>query len=919
MMPNLSRLALAVAAALLSTTTPGIRAEDNAQVLSRFELSTPTVVVERDAIEASGLGSLGEVIERLVVSGTGLNRRFNGGGNGTVQADLRELGANRTLVLVDGRRWFTDLDGSTDLGSIPLASVARIEVYTGAEGARFGANAVAGAINIITRRGFEGLSVDARIGEYAEGDGQEQSASFALGSTSDRAQVSLIASYDKQEPVSAGARSFSATPFPGLSATDVNAGASSTTPFGRFGTGFGATTLTLIPGRSGANAGDFRPFDLATDGFNLLPDNYLLTPSERTAVFFAGRYALTDAIAFRSEVLVNERRSEQRFAGFPLLFGFIATGAANEIRIPASNAFNPFGAAVTRAQFRPANAPRRFRQDTDSFSFRAGFDGAFEAFARSWQWTLDSGYADSETASTSSGLFDVGRLALGLGPSFRDPGGTVRCGTPTATIAACVPINLFGGPTGFTDAMRDYAAFVAQESRYTEQQRYAASLATDLIELPAGPLGVVAGYDYRRESGFDQPDALVLAGGAGTPARAPLRGAYALDEFHLAFNLPLLADAPLADSLTLELAARHSDYASFDATSPRVALRWQPIADLSVYGAYDEGLREPSLVELFEPQRDEFIVLLDPCDRRRGFPSDAVRDRCLNGFAGLPPVPTTYSLANQYRVTAGGNPDLRSERATSRRLGLEWRPTAFDGLAVAMDWYRVRIDDRISVGSAQQLVNACYLDGRVAACQRIERGGDDFLFSDIFVGYQNLFSSTLVEGWDLAIAYPIDTRFGRFGLSTAASYLSYYGDAERDDGDNRAGLFVSRGLSFPRLRANFGLDWARGDYGASLAARYRSALDESCVAVLTSRPQLCSDPEFRDPQFIGQGMNRQDSQWVFDLQGRWEAPWNARVTLGVRNLADEAPPRSLAPDEGNYDPALDPGGRFWYLGYTQRF
>ena len=501
-----------------------------------------SVIYERAALDRSGLLTLAEFLERQPWAGSGQSPRLNGGGLGTHTVDIGELGERRTEVRVDGRRWIVDLDGSSDLGAIPIASVERIEVTRGG-------GAAGGIIDITLRAPVAGFEVRSGVGEFTAGDGRREVHEMRLGASGERGGAQLEASYAKQEGLLGADREVSSVPLPGFDPNDVRAGASSTTPFGRFRlSGSGAPSLSdrvLIPGRPGTSANDFRAYVPATDGFNVVADEGLLAPWDQTALRASGHYDVVEGVTARIGVLASERRSEQRFGGVPLLIGSFAADPALRAVNFAGSAFNPFGVPLALVQFRPSDLDRVFAQDTDTVVFDAGLDGAFDLFAREWRWHAGWRDAERERAETTTGFFDTARLAQGLGPSFRDPTGTVRCGTPQAPIAGCVPINVFGGPAGFTPAMRDYAGVVLQSSLELSQTQYVAGLDGVLVDLPAGPLAMALDLEHRRESGRYTPDALVAARGTeagGAFGNLPYDGRIVSDRVDLGFDVPLLRD-----------------------------------------------------------------------------------------------------------------------------------------------------------------------------------------------------------------------------------------------------------------------------------------------------------------------------------------------------------------------------------------
>ena len=951
---NKSALSQAVKMALYGTAafavaTPVLAQEDTEQletitvVGSRIkrtdiETSQPVFVIEREDLQKTGLTSVGDILQDLTTNGAALNTTFNNGGNGETQVDLRNLSSNRTLVLVNGRRWVTNLGGAVDLNTIPISIIERVEVLKDGASAIYGSDAIAGVVNITTRDTYDGAEASAYLGENEEGDGRTELYDFTIGSSTDRASVVLNASYAKVEPIIAADREISQVPLFGFNGNNVNVGASSTTPFGRFG--FSANggrlpngapgTATLIPGRPGTAAGDFRPFDVNVDGYNFAPDNYLVTPQERTGVYVQGRYQITDNITFNTAMVYNERRSEQQLAAVPFVFGTAGSGL-NRFTIPANALYNPFGVDVTRAQFRNQTQFRNFNQDVDTFYFSGGLEGSFDLADRNFSWDVNYLYTDNELRNLNNGQFNINKLAQGLGPSFLDANGTPTCGTPAAPIAGCVPINIFGGPDGFTREMVDFAGFTEQDNIYKKTYDYTANLTGDLFELPAGPLGFAAGYEYRRESGYDQPDALTASGASTGNIRQPTEGGFALDEFYAEFNIPILKDLAFAEIFEISIAARYSDYSNFgDTTNPKFGFRWKPFTDLLVRGNYAEGFRAPSISELFTGQSDNFPTVFDPCSASQQ-PTGEVLARCRSGFGGVGPTPVGYEQTNnQIRVTVGGNPELGAETATSKTLGLVYSPSWAEGLDIYLDWYNIAVENAIAIRSAQFVLDDCYVTGNLGSCALVTRQASGDVL-DLFSGTQNLIGGVETEGYDLTVDYKFDTEFGKFRINWDTAYLSYYGDVGQPDagdtlsdgtisGGNFSGTSFDRLNLYSRIKSNVTTNWQLGDWSANLTARYISGADEDCsLPVIFGQPELCSDPDVEDPQFGGAPTNHFDNTWYFDAQVSWDSPWNARITGGIRNLFDEDPPVSFSNFANSFDPNYDVPGRFWYVQYNQKF
>jgi iron complex outermembrane receptor protein len=691
--------------------------------------------------------------------------------------------------------------------------------------------------------------------------------------------------------------------------------ASSSTPFGRFFQNGVPGSLTFDP-----STGGYKPYNGNVDGFNFAPDNYLSTPQERMALYVQGRYQLNDNIAFRTEALFNQRRSALQLAASPLTIG-AAFGIP--IAIEPGQEFNPFNGVLNRVQYRPDNRyPRQFQSDVDTWHFAGGFEGRFELFDRSWSWDATYSYSENETNNTTFGLVNIPALIAGLQPDCNADNG-------------CVPLDIFHGPGPFTQAMANSILFVAHDALESELWNYTANITGDLFELPAGPLGFAAGYEYRRQQGFDSPDALISSGASSGNIRQPTSGGYALNELYAEFNIPVLKDLAFAELLEINLAVRYSDYSNFGSTmNPKAGFRWKPFSDLLVRGNWSKGFRAPNISELFAGNGDSFPEIVDPCSSASiGNLSAPAQGRCLNGFAGVAGVTPGYEQANsQIRITVGGNPTLDPETAITKTLGMVYSPSWAPGLDLYLDWYNIQLQGAIGIRSGQFIVNDCYLNGNASSCATIVRvaPGD---IADLFAGSQNLPGGLEVEGYDFTANYKMDTSFGKFTFNWDSTYNSYFGELGKpdrldtlSDGTLATGNRVGNYFVFDprwRVKSNLTSNWSYGDWGATIGIRYLSAVDEPCV-VPDEFLDLCTNPD-KIQDLDGDGIgdfnpeNKLGSRTYVDLQATWDAPWNGRISAGVNNVTDRDPPFAYSAFANTFDPQYPVPGRFWYIMYMQKF
>lgn len=910
--------------------------------LRRVDMETqhPVLVIEREALLRTGLTDIADILQTVTSNGQTLNRNINNGSNGEARLNLRSLGDNRTLVLLDGQRLVSGLEGAVDLTAIPLALVQRVEVLRDGASAIYGSDAIAGVVNIVTRRDYSGGEASAYFGENSYSDGQRRAFDLTYGAKGDGWNVAAGAAYSKDEPIFARDRAISRLPYSGL---PLEATGSLTTPYTRFIPESGEGFLRLIDGRPGTSIDDFRPLDPATDGYNYTVQNYLQTPQERRALFARGRYEFSPRLALSANVLRNERRSSQQLAEPVVSFSpFLLDGTGNPVAISADNVYNPFGEAIVFGSRRFTEAgPRRFEQDVDTTRLSVGLDGAFELGTRDFTWGVNYNATRADQSEFVSPYADNSRLALALGPSFLDAAGVARCGTPGAVVAGCVPLNLFGPPGAITSDMLDYVGISAHNRKRSDTRDLVVHAEGDLFELPAGPVGLATGYEHRKESGYNRPDAVIASGnanGTGVTYDAT-EGRYTVDEAFVEVNLPLLDNQPFARQLDVSLASRYSDYSEFGGTTnSQLGLRWKPAGDLLVRANIAEGFRAPSLFDLYSGAYDSIGELPDPCAAENS-PSAATLARCQ--AAG---VPVGVQQGEAY-VTYGANRNLQPERALSRSFGFVYSPQWLEGLEATVDWYRIQIRDAIGDRSPEAVLADCYERGDAAACARIGRASDGSLLS-VLATAQNLPGGLETEGVDFGITYRHATDAGNFVVAWDNAYVDYYGELHQparntllSDGTLAQGNVVADNRTpggfytvVWRLRSNLSLQWQRDVWSASAGARYFSPGDEDCsvvteIAEYLEQPnlnRLCSNPN-RRIDIDGSGIaspapqNRVGSVTYFDLEAGWQTPWNAKFTLGVRNAFDRDPPVAYSTQFNSFFADYDVPGRYWYASYRQRF
>jgi iron complex outermembrane receptor protein len=953
-LPNAIRFAL-FAGASAAAVGGNAFAQDQAKTLDRVEVTgsrikrvdtettSPVTLLTRADIERTGLTDIRDILDRLSSSdGGGLSTvsTQTNGNDGTQSISLRGLGAARTLVLVDGHRWATDSGGTVDLTSIPSAIVERVEVLKDGASAIYGSDAIAGVINIITRRNFEGMQFRAQYGETEEGDGAQEQYNLTFGASGERTNVVMNIGFQGRDAISQGSRKRTETPVFGCNnpptAADSSFCGSAFPERGRFVVP-GLGQMSLIPGRPGTSVSDFKTFDNG-DRFNFSPVNFLQLPGDTSNLFASATHELTDNIRAVAKFNYTKRTSANRIAEVPLT---MATSGANgpqwRIPITADNVFNPFGAQINTSGFRMVAAGGRFtKADVDTFSTTVGLEGAFNIGDRGFNWDVGLAYNDTQNDQQVDNLVNLFALRQAVGPSFRDGDGVLRCGTPGAVITGCTPFNLFGGPdlgvgAGVISAaeaaqMLNFVTHTANEFEGNTSNNYYANLSGDLFSLPGGMAQFAAGYEYRKDDTFSQPDSFVAGGGSSTNFAEPTKGQTIIEEFYGELSLPLLSDMMLAKELNVTLAARNTSFESqgnvglgFESndlgstTNYSVALRWKPIDDLLVRASWGESFRAPSASDLFGGGGEGFPGVNDPCNTGNFAGLTATQQaRCVS--LGVPQG-GWFQPTSQQRSLFGGNPDLAPEEGENVNIGIVYNPSWLPGFDLSVDYWRIRIASALTSFSANFIANQCITGGENGEgidsfCGFINRLPGSGVISDIRVGSFNA-NAFKTDGIDFNLNYRFETEnFGRFTFASETTWVSDL--TTQNDFQSEPVQFVGLYTGSPNWewRSNFITTWNLGDFDASWTMRFTSDLEEACFVDRTIN--ICSDAE-NDVHHIA-------SVTYHDVTVGWNAPWKAKITVGARNVFSREPPVVANSFAGSFDAAYDlPNGAFWFVQYRQDF
>jgi len=951
--------------------------------IERKELTTPAPVsvIDKADIQASGLASVGDVLQNLPSQSNAINIQANNGGDGSTRVDIRGLGAVRTLVLMNGRRVVasgTGADASVDLNSIPLAAIERVEVLKDGASAIYGSDALGGVVNIITRDDFDGEEANVYTGTTQRGDGQVYDVSFVTGVNGKKSNVVFSAGYTEQKAVWAGDRTYSTfdhsiddwstCPGPGSPGSDPhyagydpamgkdcqksNSG-SYATPGGYLytdgdfdgvedpgNTKWQTDVLDKCPldPTTGAGGectrdpdGTWRPFVAPDDLYNFQPENYLYTPSQRYNVFSTGHYDVADHARVFYEGLYNHRFSRQQLASEPLVLD--GSGPV----ISADNEFNEYGLDIPFFLRRLTEfGDRFFTQNVDTFRSVFGIDGDMPENSplKTWKWEASFNYGKNVAQGTANGSLIVSHLAKAIGPSFQDANGQWHCGTSAAdSDPACVPLNLLGGSGAISPDQVPYLTFTGVNSGYNDQKTVLAQAHGQLFKVGDGDVSAAFGADYRYESGAFVPDPLTSTGDTTGNAVEPTAGAYHVSEGFLEISAVPVVGKKALQWLELDGAARMFKYNTFNDPGLTDNLTYKggalirTVEGIAVRGTYSTAFRAPSISELYSGNADDFPQAHDPCDTTNGALSDIAMQKCADQG-----VPASFvSPFNQLRSKIGGNPNLGAETAKIFTTGLVYEPPQVKGLAVTLDYFNLVINNAVQSEGVPVILANCYQRGDDAECAKVHRVASTHQVDFIDDSLNNVGGND-TNGIDFQIA--LDREFGkagRFRNSLEGTYLLAY-HLETAQQNLLTGEHVKlngRGVYdlgvYPYIKANWATQWARGPAGGGFNIRYIGGYSEC-------ENDDCDSTTFLDTN--GDGMidtetpgfharRHVDYNVTADLFLSYAIKTAAGTTsgaIGVNNLTDQNPPYVDGGFLADSDSnTYDFLGRYFYLRLTQDF
>jgi len=912
----------------------------------------PVTVISREQVMESGKVTLGDFLQSLPEQGNATNTNVNNGGDGSTHISLRSLGDERTLVLVNGRRMVGNAfsselaDPSPDLNAIPTSAIERVEVLKDGASAIYGSDAIAGVVNIITRKKFEGVEASALAGTSTHGDGTSYDVSITGGTSSDKGSLMFSVGYFTQAAVFANARGWSSDPllYNFNSSNPVTPYGSSATPGGRIflpgnpatggalsgqnaaynsGVANGGLGGGITPGPNGTYVPFVSGLPPKGDSFNFEPYNYLTTPSQRISLFSTGDYNLNSNVRLYYEAMLVDRRSTLYQAPEPL-FALANSG----LTISAQNAYNPFGVTFSPSDPTGPDVYRRMvevgpRIDTislDTYRLVLGMDGTLPEAAgplKDWFWDVAVVYGRSDLSEILTGNMNVPHLQNGLGPTFVDSSGVLRCdsgkrdanGNPIA-IPGCVPLNIFGGPGTFTKDMVNYVGTTLANNSFSEQMQLLVNTSGELFTIPTAdrPVGLALGYELRRNRAGFTPDQLIASGESTTNPEQGTGGAFTANEGYGELQIPIVSHVPFAENLEASAAARIFNYSNFGTDwTYKLGARWSMVPDITLRGTYSTAYRAPSVLDLFEGQSASYVYINDPCAATAN-PTGAVLARCQ--AEGSTVANNKQDPNTQIRSTLGGNPKLQPETAKIYTAGLVFEPRWVRNFTLTLDYYYIDVENEISQLGDQIILDGCYRTGNPAYCSLIVRGANGQISNLYNLNYNVGFTKT--DGVDIAARYVVPSPYGRFSFIFDGTWLHKY-DFSLPDGTvihargNYDNASQGQGGVLPDFKFNAGASYGLQNFVGGVNMKYIGTIKECADSsgVLEGAGSNC---------YLNTGFVRDVGSYLqFDLFANYAVKSSlGKTTLGagVNNVFNVSPPNIF----GGFTAATDPTGGYDFLG-----
>jgi iron complex outermembrane receptor protein len=940
----------------------------------------PVTTVGNADIKAQGVTRIEDITNSLPQVFAGQGSSVSNGSTGAATVNLRGLGSSRTLVLVDSRRLMPGdpTDPAADLNFIPAALVERVDVLTGGASATYGADAVAGVVNFIMLKNFEGVRIDAQYSGYQHtqhsgaiqsvvraaaasatdpsqfalpqhnlfgGEGSEVTMIIGANAPDGKGNVTAYAAYRQNNPILEGSRDFSSC--------SLNSGTPDFSQFGCGGSG------TAFPARAGGFLVDpttfntFRARKPGIDVFNYGPQNYFVRPDERYNLGAFAHYEIAPwADAYMDTMFMDDRSTSQIAAG-GIFAGTFSINCANPLLsaqeasvLPSTTgatcAANPAGqfTGTVARRLQPGEAQGR-QSDLRHTDYRIVL-GLKGDLGKNWNYDGYMQYGSVFFSVKQTGNLNSNRIQQALNVVNTPAGPACAPGAD----AGCVPLNLFTARLISPAALKFLNADSFAQGTTNERVvslAFTGKLGDYGVKSPwaSEGVGVAFGGEYRREhldsvADFLSANGLVSGNGAAAP---PVNGGFDVYELFGEARIPIISDMPFAKSVSAELGYRFSAYSSVGNTNTyKVAGDWEIIDGLRVRGGYNRAVRAPSVIDLFAPQNVVLDGTTDPCAGLTA--ANPLVATCATVFKLTPAqvLLIEKNPANQYNGQTGGNPNLNPEISDTYTAGVVWQPSFVPGLNLSIDYFNIKVDSFIGTVGENLILNQCITGANSSFCGLVHREpGNNSLFIDPtgFVQDTTLNTGSLkTTGIDVNASYRTDLSSlglgdnGSVNISMVGTWLDSLITQPLPGGPSYdcKGLYGSVcGVPAPEWRHKARITWntpySYGDWfkSLSLSAQWRY-FGKVNLDAYNANPQL------NNPGIQYESDRTFTSRSYIDLTANFTVHNNLNFRVGVNNVFDKDPPivgSSNCPtgfcNGGTYAQVYDTLGRFVFVGLTADF
>ncbi|MDF0535948.1 TonB-dependent receptor [Shewanella sp. A32] len=731
-----------------------------------METASPVTSISADTIVAQGYASVDQLLQdQTSMAGAPIGSTTNNGSDGVAQVDLRGMGAKRTLVLLNGRRMVNSgsgADSAVDLNAIPVAMIQRVEILKDGASAVYGSDAIAGVVNIITKKDYEGGQFDVKSSTTDKGDGQTYELNGLYGfNTNNGGNYTIGAAISKRNGViqadrnwtEAGSSSF--VPQGGIIGNQLD-------PNGNYVLNDQGTPKQEVKVQQD---GSWVPLE---DGYDYTQDSYYQTPSKRYSVFANMTQELGNDLVLSGDLLYTKRKSHQQMAAQPadiyLNVCPSVTGSCVNIdsAMAAAGIVADDNGQIEYRQRTNSIGDRIYTQDTDTYRASLDLQGTLNV-ANGMTWDVSYTYGKNKASTGTENSISAAAMESAI---YADQDAWFYSDTV---------------PSQYVD---DISYFESNKGG-NEQNDVQANLSGDLFQLDAGAVSFAIGAEYRYESGYYTPDEMIVTGQSTAAQQYPTSGSYNVISIYEEVSVPF------TQKLTGDFALRYDEYNTFGKASTwKVGLTYRATDDVMLRGVVATGFRAPNISELFGGDTGSYDYLKDPW----GIVQDS-----------------------QLLVNYTSDANLKPEESESYTAGIVYSPSYLDGFSTTVDYWKFDITNAISRLDVQSYLNACKA-GDSSSCDAINVTANGDL-SNLTSSLTNV-GTVKTSGVDINIAYKFEGLGLDWAINNDATYLIDY----RQDGIDYEGTVDGNMGGYAQWRNNFSITASQGDWSIMYYNRYIQAM-----------------------------------------------------------------------------------------------